>query len=67
MFLMRKNYILLNKAKTYGFIWNFDKKICHRIELTHVAPNLILLQTYIWFPYKSSHCNFRCDISTHVS
>jgi len=25
MFLMKKNYIS-NKAKTYGFIWNFDKK-----------------------------------------
>jgi hypothetical protein len=26
MFLMKKNYISLNKAKTYGFIWNFDTK-----------------------------------------
>jgi hypothetical protein len=33
---MKKNYIS-NKAKTYGFIWNFDKKIYHRIELAHVA------------------------------
>jgi hypothetical protein len=25
MFLMKKYYISLNKGKTYGFIWNFDK------------------------------------------
>ncbi len=37
MFLMKKNYIPLNKAKTYGFIWNFDKRKKHRIELTHVV------------------------------
>jgi len=37
MFLMEKHYIFLNKMKTYGFIWNFDKKIYHRIELAHVG------------------------------
>jgi hypothetical protein len=37
MVLMKKKNISLNKAKTYGFIWNFEKKIFHRIELARVA------------------------------
>jgi len=37
MFLMKKKNISLNKAKIYGFIWNVNKKIYHKIKLAHVV------------------------------